>query len=126
MKNVCKNFVKKNKSFFIFILFQINFVPSSKYLTLILKKMRLWRTSMNNRSSGKNRMLSRTKDQRRPAAGSGDQCSECKPHIEDCSELLKRVNSIFECSWNSECLPTLTLTVCRYIICVFVLALFCF
>jgi hypothetical protein len=25
-------------------------------------------------------------------------CSKCKPHVNDCSELLKRINRIIECS----------------------------
>jgi hypothetical protein len=27
-------------------------------------------------------------------------CSKCKPQVEDCSELLKRINRIIECSWD--------------------------
>jgi hypothetical protein len=29
-----------------------------------------------------------------------DWCSRCKPHIDDCSELLKRISKIIEYSWN--------------------------
>jgi hypothetical protein len=28
----------------------------------------------------------------------GELCSKCRPHVDDCSELLKRVNRIIECS----------------------------
>jgi hypothetical protein len=27
-------------------------------------------------------------------------CSKCKPRIEDCSELLKRINRIIKCDWD--------------------------
>jgi hypothetical protein len=29
-----------------------------------------------------------------------DWCSGCNPQIDDCSELLKRISRIIECSWN--------------------------
>jgi hypothetical protein len=29
-------------------------------------------------------------------------CSKCKPRVDDCSELLKRINRIIECDWDSK------------------------
>jgi hypothetical protein len=29
-------------------------------------------------------------------------CSKCKPRVEDCSEMLKRINRIYECDWDDE------------------------
>jgi hypothetical protein len=31
-----------------------------------------------------------------------DWLNGCKPHIDGCSELLKRISRIIECSWNNE------------------------
>jgi hypothetical protein len=29
-------------------------------------------------------------------------CSKCRPHVEDYSELLKRISRIIECSWDDK------------------------